>query len=515
MKALFKPTSTGLASALIAAATFISYVIGLARDKTMAHFFGTSVQTDIYNSAFIIPDIILNICIAGALSGVFIPIYIEHLNRSTKEAEELSSIFLSVMSTFLIIVSVTAFIFADTYAAFVVPETAAAGIRGEVATMMRLMLLNPLLLGLARTFSAILQSHQHFVSYSIAIVLYNVGIIAGVMLFHESFGIYSAGIGVLIGSFLQMLVGLLEIRTLGVGFSFNLNVKHPGFRKILLYMNPRIITLLSLQFVIREFSVVGYTLEEGALAASAFARNFQSFSISLFGVAIATAVLPALSKFAAKKDEKNYTARFERSLTQILFYTLPAAVGMILVSSPLISVFLRGGAFDEQSLIMTGTLLVIFSLSIPLEGLMHLYSRAFYSRTKILIPTIASLLFASAAIVGIHLLKDTVGIYSFAWGWVAGTTLQTLFLMIVFHGVKGYSGVSWKSMLTIIKVTIASALMGLAVYGISLLELGSLLTLMTSVTVGALLYIVLCYVLRVQEVTDVKDLVYRRLLKKK
>jgi len=319
---------------------------------------------------------------------------------------ELANTFLTVMGACVILMSTLSWIWADALVPFFLPKTVDAKTLETTIGLTRIMLVYPILLTLSNTFGSILNGYHRFGSYALSSILYNLGIIIGVACFAQSLGIYATSIGVVFGFFLHMLIRFIELKatTYRLHFSWKPNLK--GLHKILWLMLPRTLTLMVLLFVLREFSIVGQSITGGGYAAATFARNFQSFSISVFGVAIATASLPTLSILIAKKDVHGYAERLAETLRTMLFFTLPATVGTYLLATPLIQTFLGGGAFNQNDVVMTSILLTLFVVSIPFESIMHLYSRAFYANQQVIVPTIASILFGIGTIGGIQLLQE-------------------------------------------------------------------------------------------------------------
>ncbi|PIV90179.1 murein biosynthesis integral membrane protein MurJ [Candidatus Gracilibacteria bacterium CG17_big_fil_post_rev_8_21_14_2_50_48_13] len=486
-----------MGSLIIGATSFLSYIIGLVRDKILAYMFGTSSLADIYNAAFIIPDFILNAVILGALSGVFIPVFIEHIEGGQSKADELGSIFMTVMSSLVVLVSICAAIFADSLVPLTIslpPE-----LMGQAVAMTRLLLLYPILVGLSNTFGAVLQSYGHFMSYGLSSVLYNCGIIVGTLLLVPHFGVLGAGVGVVAGYLAHMGVRLWELRTVPFRYRPSWNFAHPGFRQILVLMVPRAITLLTLTLVVSQFSRISTDLGAGVFSAQNYARNFQSFSITLFGASIATAALTEFSRFAAKKDMKGFLACFMGVVSQTLFFSLPAAVGLFVVALPMLDVFLSGGAFDTRSLELTSNMLMLFSLSIPLEGLIHVYSRGLYSFKRVYGPMVASLAYAIVAISAMYFGVEMFGAQIIPLSWILGVGVQISVLMLWFHR-RAQAPFAWgKLWKNTGKIALASICMGFVAWACTLVPFDSIAKLLLAVPAGSAVYALFAYVLRIEE----------------
>lgn len=498
MKSLFRASGTGIGSLIIGSTAFLSYVIGLVRDKILAYVFGTSALSDIYNASFIIPDFILNACILGALSGVFIPIMVEHIHEGQEKADELGSIFLTVMSLFVLAVSLLAMIFAPQLVPLTVPKLEPA-LMDQAVMMTRLMLVYPVILGLSTTFGSVLQSYGHFLSYGLSSVLYNCGIILGALLLVPYFGVLGAGLGVVLGYVAHMAVRWYELRMVPFHYRPRWDIRNKAFRTILAMMIPRAITLLTLTLVIQQFSVVSNTLGEGIFTAQNYARNFQSFAITLFGVSIATAALTEMSRHMAAKDTKAFALSFEGIVSQTLFFAMPATVGLIFVAEPMIALFLRGGAFDARSLIMTASMLVIFSMAIPFESMIHVYSRGLYAMKRVYLPTFASIIYCIVNLLLLQWLLPTWRELTIPLSWTLANMVQSVLLFIIFHGFLKVPMHWAKTSLNVFKICLASAFMGLGLWGIAQLHLDTVASFSLEVVLGSLIFALAAWVLQIQE----------------
>ncbi|MBT7736072.1 murein biosynthesis integral membrane protein MurJ, partial [Candidatus Peregrinibacteria bacterium] len=384
-KKLFRPIQIGSATALIAITSFLSYGIGLIRDRVIAVNFGTTSATDTYNASFIIPDLLFNLFIAGALTAAFLPIFTEYLVKDKKEGHEVAHTMLTTATLLIAVLSAIAFIFIPHIIPFLFPE-ATMEMQQNIITMTRLMLPSAILFAISNTLGNILMSYKHFIAYAFSPILYNIGIIGGVYFFNDTLGIYSAATGVLIGASLHAVIRIADTLTTEYKYRPSLNVRHPGFKKIIKLMIPKSISLIAWQINLLIFAKVGMQMMEGGLAAFHFARNIQSFAVSLFGISFATAVFPFLTTAAAKGDKEGYTAHIQKTIQRILFFTIPATAGLLILAEPVVELILSGGVFEEKSVSLTGLVLLFFAISIPFESLTHIFARAFYAMKNTITP---------------------------------------------------------------------------------------------------------------------------------
>jgi len=462
LKKLFKPISTGGASALIAFTSLLSYLAGLIRDRTIAVHFGTTTATDTYNASFLIPDTLFNLFIAGALTASFMPIFASYMQKDKKEADVLANTMLtgaSVLTGFLIVL---AFIFMEKIIPVLFPEVDPVGQR-DIINMTRLMLPSAFLFSISNTLGNILMTHRHFMSFSLSPVFYNLGIIGGILMFNEKFGIYSAAIGVLIGGLLHATIRIVDVFHTEYRYKPELKVKHPGFIKTIRLMIPKAISLIAWQVNLYVFAIVGMKLTDGGFAAFNFARNIQGFAVTLFGVAFATAVFPSLNSSYSKGDKDTYTSDNQITAQRILFFTIPVAVGLVLMAKPFTELILGGGMFDKNSVAITSVLLVFFALAIPFESLTQLFTRSFYAMQNTMTPTLINIFaFLFMGLVTFYI-APIYGINWFSIGYSGGYLIYCVFLIIALR--KHFNGFKLRKFASSFsKIIFSSVIMGIFLY---------------------------------------------------
>jgi putative peptidoglycan lipid II flippase len=503
LKKFFKPIGLGGASALIAVASFLSYAVGLVRDRTIAVHFGTTTATDTYNASFLIPDMLFNLFIAGALTAAFMPMFSEYLQKDKKEAASLANTMLSGASILIAILSVIAFIFMGKIIPAAFPGVAPAG-QADIILMTRLMLPSAFLFAISNTLGNILMTYRHFLSFAISPVLYNLGIIMGVVFMNDKFGIYSAAIGVLIGAVFHLAIRLIDLFSTEYRYKPELKVRHPGFKKIIKLMIPRSIGLIAWQINLYIFAIVGMRMVEGGLAAFNFARNIQSFAVSLFGIAFATAVFPNLNSAISRNDKAAFTENIQKTIHRILFFTIPASVGIGMMAEPITDLILGGGAFGEESLKMTSIILLFFALSIPFESLTHLFARSYYAMKNTVTPMLINV-FSLAIIASVTIfLAPKMGIQWFSIGFAIGFAIYTLlFIILLSRHLKNFKFKKLASSLS--KTLISSTLMGVALYFSKdmAIDLPDKLIHVLRIALGGSIYLLAAYVLKSPELSSV------------
>lgn len=508
LRTLSGPLGAGGGAFIIAFASSFSYLFGMARDLVLAHFFGASRETDAFATAFLIPDFIFNLFIAGAITGVLMPVLVGTEKESKKDGENLFFAFITVMNVIVAAVSVGAF-FLSPWVVAGVFSAADAEQQRLVVGLTRILLLSPVLFGISNTLGSLLIGKKRFLSFAVAPIFYNLGILLGIFFLADDFGIYSAAWGAAFGVFLHAVVRLWDFYALRIPWRFSFDWRAKNFGKVIRLAIPKTIGLLAFQGMIWGINYAGYFLADGSIAAFNFARNIQSFAVSLFGISLATAVSPFLADFSAEKDNQKFVHRLEKSARQILFFALPSCLGIIVLSVLLTKVIFGRGAFDAHDIALTASVLTMIALAIPFESLTHLFARAFLAREETILPTIGQIIFfvvasgwAFIAFMPDIVLFDTTfslqpaadfvrqaGIRLFGLSFAIATFLQCLFLMIAFHrkGLRFPFGAFLRGSLPIAALT---ALMTVAVWLTmrSLAETNDFLNLAVSFLVGCAVY---------------------------
>lgn len=420
-------------SAVLAFTALLSNLMGLLRDRLLAQTFGASVSLDAYNAAFIIPNLLLNIFVSGALAAAFVPIFTDLINgRKDEEASEFTSSVLNSSILVIIVTGIITFIFAPQLGRFVVPGFSQES-RATFISLMRILLISPLIFAVSNTIGNILVSRSKFFWYGMSPVFYNLGIIGGTFFLGKTWGIKGAVIGVIAGSLLHLLS-----RFVGGAYSelkYNFVVKINGnFKKYLRLMVPKMIGQPIDQFMFLGFTIIGSTIGAGSIAIVNIANNFQTVPTSIIGITFALIAFPILSKFAAKRDERSFSKEMLFTICAMLITLIPISFLMFLLRKPIISILIGGGAFDLAAIALTAGVLGIFTLSITTESINHLLARSFYSLQNSLTPTLIALGGLIVALVSSYHLAPSLGVKGLAWGFFFGSLFKLIFHLIFLRG---------------------------------------------------------------------------------
>lgn len=378
-------------AATLTVTSFLSYGFGLVRDKTFAHIYGASRILDAYNAAFILPDLLLNLLVAGALTSAFLPVYTSlRSQKDEKYAEKVFCSLTTIAATIVIIIGALCLLFMPYLVTKITPGFNAEELQ-MVASLSSILLLSPLIFAISNSTGSVLVSHRQFLFYGLSPVFYNVGIILGTVFLHSQMGIYGTVIGTIFGALMHMSIRFVGLKLSGVKLYPYFYFKFAEILQIGRLMLPKMAGFGAWQLLLWQFTAIASTLKEGSITIYSFARNFQSVPVSLFGIAIATATFPVLSKHFAENNHEAFHLSLKKGLQKTLLLTVPSAIGMVILSSFIISFFLGGGRFGEEAIALTALTLSVYCISVPSESMMHLLARAFYARLDTFTPTIIQL----------------------------------------------------------------------------------------------------------------------------
>lgn len=417
-------------SVVLAVTTLTSYVLGLFRDRTFAHVFGVSVNLDAYNAAFLVPDFLFNLLVAGGIAAVVVPLFAEMKKKSVAQAYAYLDTVIAAAMVTTAVTAIVVIIFARAFSHVVAPGISAEG-REVTILLMRVLALSPILFALSNALGAMLVAEKRFLFYGLSPVFYNVGIIGGALLLAPRFGILGVAFGTVIGAGLHALVRLIDAWRAGWRFRGRVQFSHSEFQKTLRLMVPKMVghpVELSTFWI---FTSLASLLPVGSIATLNFARNFQSVPVSVLGITMATAVFPALSE-AALKSRKELMKIFQRMTLSILVVSVLAAVALFFLSSFLTQALLGGGNFDAAAAGRVALVLGVFCLSVPTESLSHLFVRAFYARQNTIVPVIFSVISFVVAGGSAYLFMQRFGIIGLPLGFFLGSGIKALGLYVWF-----------------------------------------------------------------------------------
>jgi putative peptidoglycan lipid II flippase len=513
------------AAFVITIAGLASRLLGLLRDRMLASTFGAGDVLDVYYAAFRIPDFIYNILVLGALSAAFIPVFTSLISKEKEgEAWRLANSLLNFGLIFVITVSAVLAIFAPWLMRLLTPGFSPEKME-SVVMFTRIMFLSPLFLGISGIFGGILTSFKRFLVYSLAPIMYNLGIVVGVLFFVKFWGPIGLAWGVVFGSFLHMLSQYPAARHLGFRYAKTAftAVKDPAARKVFSLMIPRIMGIAVSQVNLMVITIFASTLAAGSLAIFNFAQNLQGVPLGLFGVSFAIAVFPVLSAHAAREENDEFVKNFSSTFRHILFFVIPFSVFILVLRAQIVRVFLGAGQFDWEDTILTFQCLGIFSLSLFSQSTVPLLARAFYALHDTKAPFYVALASEAVNILAVLLLIGKYEILGLAIAFSLASAVQMLIMLFLLRA-RFDSLDDRRIFRSVGKIATASFAAGLAVQGVKYAVaaytdldtfLGIFLQLALSSAAGLFIFIACAYLFRIEEFFHFKNSLTKRLFKQK
>lgn len=414
-------------AAILSVLIFASYVMGLVRDRIFARTFGAGPELDAYNAAFRLPELLFDVLVEAGLAAAFIPIFVRLRHGDEEAAHRFGRAILALGVAVMGVGSLLLFVFAEATTSFIAPGF--AGEQGQLyVDLFRIMLVTQILFAASLTLGQVLLAEQRYFWYGVAPLLYNAGIVAGVLLLGGRLGIYGAAVGAVFGALIHLgsrFIGLRE-SSFRIGFGWR---PPPGtlgeFGRL---TAPRLVAQPVEPIAFLFFANVASRLPAGSLSVFDYARNFQSVPVSLVGVAFAIAAFPALSVAHADGDRRGFLRLFGTNLAYIVGLTIAAAAVMVVVGELAIGILLGGGRFGPDEVQRTAAVLGVFALSVPFESVAHLLSRAIFATRHTLFQALASIAGLLVTVAATLALLPSLDLLALPAGFAIGQAVKVALL---------------------------------------------------------------------------------------
>ncbi len=373
-----KSKTVTFAAGILAASTLINGFLALFRDRLLAARFGAGESLDIYFAAFRIPDFIYAVLVAGGMISVFLPIFSENFLDKKEKAWQFTNNILNCFLILLVFLCSALIIFAPFLIKFITPGFSEKS-KALTVSLTRIMLLSPFFFVLSSVFSGVLHYFNRFLIYSLAPILYTLGIIAGILFFVPLWGIWGLAFGVVLGSFLHLLVQIPSAVLAGFRYKPFLNFKSQNLWKVFKLMIPRTIGAAARHINLIVITALASTLISGSIAIFNFSYNLQKFPIGLIGVSFGAAAFPSLSKTYSSGKKKDFIRNFFSVFRQIIFLIIPISVFVFILRAQLVRLILGTGEFGWLDTRLTAACLGLFSFGIFAFCLVSFLTRAFHA----------------------------------------------------------------------------------------------------------------------------------------
>lgn len=481
----------------------------------IARSFGISADYDAFVAANRLPEVIFNLIAGGAVAFAFIPVFAGLLAKDDRStAWRTASTVLNTIFGLTAVVSILAFILSP----WLVQNAIAPGFPPEVqqqtADMMRILLLSTLIFSISGTVMGILQSFNRFLLPALAPILFDVGILIGVIFLLPVLGIYGLAWGAVLGAAMHLAIQVPGLLRVGIRWSASLDWRAPEFRRILILFVPRMLDLALVSVSSIVVTNLLSRLGEGATSAYDWGWRLMQIPETLIGTAMGIVIFPTLASLSALGDVSGKRAAFSGSLRFILIATIPSAVLLIAAGLPILSL-LEGGAFDASATQLVYSALVWFSFGIVVHSILEVVARSFYADKDTLVPLLVAVGGAAVNIIVALVFSGVLtgdvrpeNVGALALANTLGVLFEVIALGIVLR--KRWHGLDETHIgRVMVKAIAASIVMGAVAFGVNLvLETVGLTggVVVTVIRVGLIVvaalvtFIGASYLLRIEEV---------------
>ena len=369
------------AAGTIMLAFALSNLIGLVRQILINRAFGTESSIDAFYAASTYPTLIFNLVAGGALASAFIPTFTGFLVKEDREgAWKLASSIINIILLILIALSAISAILAPQIIRYILAPDFPANEQALAASLLRILLISPVIFGVSGLLMGILNAHQKFLLPALAPSMYWIGMIIGLLFFVPSMGIFGLAWGAVLGAALHLAVQVPDLMRLpNAAFWPTLGLDNPSVREVGRLIAPRLfgVAIVQLNFVVNVIIASG--LPVGSLAAIQNAWQVMTMPQVVIAQAIAIAALPTFSVQAARGATGEMRDSLAATLRGVLLLSLPASLGLILLRRPLIALLFQRGAFDSHSTELVAWALLWYGAGLIGHNVVEVLSRAFYA----------------------------------------------------------------------------------------------------------------------------------------
>lgn len=505
---------------LVSILTFGSKLLGFLREALMASKFGSQGYTDVFFMALSTITLFSTI-ITQSIGTTLIPVLSEVEAKEGKEAkrEHLTN-FLNMIGLTSLAILIVAWIFTPILTSMIAPGFHDEKLKLAI-TLTRIGLPSLFFSGIAGVFTGYLQSEGYFVESALSMSVRNIVIIIFLMFFAQHYDLKVLMFINVLASFVALLPLLRPLRASGYRYSKYLDI-HDQYMKKVIYLIPPVLVSVSVEDFNKLFDTsLASRLPQGSISALNYATRLETITTSIFVTAIVTVIFPMLSDAALKDDKSELHQVIRTGLNTILMITIPATVGMVVLAHPIVKLAFERGAFTPDATIMTAGALTFYSLGIIGGSIKHFVNRIFYSLHDTKTPVLISVLMLGFNILLSLWLIGPMQHRGLALGTsIASVLTAGIFLYLLRRkiGPFGFGKIANVAMKTIL----SAAVMGVGVYFsyeglLSILGSGKLnliIALFTSVILGVLIYVIMMYILGVEELKNMLLTVRKKVVKK-
>lgn len=454
-------------------ATLASRILGLARDQVLAALFGAANDMDAFIIAFRVPNLVRDLFAEGAMSAAFVPTFTRYLTlRGKADAWRLGNNLLNTLVVVTGVVVAAGMVFTPQIVGLYAPDYASVPGKLELTVRLtRVVLPFLVMVAVAAALMGMLNSLHHYFVPSLSPATFNVAVIAGAVLLAPMmprFGwppIMAIAIAALAGGLAQIVVQWPALRREGFRYRAILDPRDAGLRQVVVLMGPGTLGLAATQVNSFVNTLLATSQGTGAVSWLSYAFRIMYLPIGLFGVSIATAVLPAISRHAAGDDDAGVRDTISRGMALMLMLNVPATVGLIVLATPIVQLLFERGRFLPADTVATVAALRLYAVGLVGYSTVRIASPAFYALRQSRVPVIVSACTIGGNIVVSLALVRWIGFRGLALGTsISALANGGLLLLLLGRRLRGINASALA--VAFVKVTTAAAVMAVGAVAI-------------------------------------------------
>jgi putative peptidoglycan lipid II flippase len=512
-----EPGEIAQAAVIVALGNVSSRCLGLIRETVISHLFGATGMVSAFRVASIVPTMVYDLLVGGMISAALVPVFSDYVTPLRRD--ELWRLASALFT--LVAIALSAVVLILEVAAPGVSRLLGGGfdsaLLSETTRLMRLIMPALLFLGLAGAATGLLYAEKRFVYPAFGASVFNAGIVLAALFLGNRVGIASLSLGVLLGSVLQLGIQLPGLR--GLRFSFSLDLGHPGLRRMGSLYLPVALGLIVSQVGIAIDRNLASRTGEQSIAWMQNATTLIQFPLGLVAVAVSTAVLPSLSRLASSADMARFRRTLGMGLRVVMLLIMPATAGLLVMATPVIALIFEHGAFEPYDTVRTAQALRLYLIGLPFAAIDQLLIFAFYARKDTRTPVLVGVFGVLTYLIVALTLITPLGMLGLVVANSVQLSVHALVMLYLSH--RYFDGLRGQRLgATAVKVIVASAVTGAAVllgtpwlagWGDLFATWGELLIVLAGGLLGLLIYGVMAWMLRVEDVGYLRKTVVDKL----
>ncbi len=412
------------AAYILAGSAFLSLLLALVRDRLLASSFGAGGVLDVYYAAFRVPDALFVTISSLVSTSILVPFLMREDVRGISPLRRAIDSLFTVFSGLVVVVASVLIVVMPALLSLLFPQIMRGEYAEEFVMVSRIIMVSPVLLGISNFFASIMQLRGRFLVYAMSPLLYNIGIIIGIVWLYPVAGIAGLGWGVAIGALLHACIQVPFVirERLVPRFSFGIDIKL--VREVFTLSIPRTLTLSSQQLLILALVSFASFLGHGAISIFTLSQNLQSVPLSLIGASYSAAAFPILARAIAERNTRSFIEKTVQACRHIIFWSIPLSILFIVLRAQIVRTVFGAGEFDWSDTRLTAASLALFIISAAAQGLVLLLVRAFYAEGKTAKPFMLNMISVVCTVVLAYVLIVLYGRYP-VFGYFIESMMKT------------------------------------------------------------------------------------------